>query len=199
MARPSMTARRAHPAWRLLAAAVILVAGAVRPAAAQRAEPVDEYAVKAAFLYNFAKFVEWPPEAFADPTAPVVIGVLGEDPFGTVLDETTSGERAHGREIVIRRLNLDSDLSSVHLLFISASERRRLPDLLRQLDGQRVLTVADMDNFAAAGGIIQLVNQDRRIRFSINVRAAGRANLKISSKLLSLATVVGGVFEPFAP
>jgi hypothetical protein len=152
----------------------------------------SEYQVKAAYLFNFLKFVEFPSESFADPLAPFVIAVVGDDPFGNALPQVITGKTVQGRDLVIRIYRFGDDLRGAHILFISASETKRLPMILSSLRGSSVLTVADTAGFLDAGGIIQFLNEDDRVRFAINVDAAGRAKLKMSSKLLSLAKVVGG-------
>jgi hypothetical protein len=181
---------RSARAGAVVAAAAVAWLGAMAGVAAQSAAPLNEYAVKAAFLYNFAKFIEWPAGAFAAADSPVVIGVLGSDPFGALLDDTTRGERVDGRDIVVERLKWDDDLTRSHILFISPSEQRRLPQLIDRLHRSSVLTVGEDDEFVRHGGIIRFRTDDYRIRFAINVRSAERARLKISSKLLSLATII---------
>ncbi|MGA7792713.1 MAG: YfiR family protein [Candidatus Acidiferrales bacterium] len=155
-------------------------------------DALSEYQVKAAYLFNFLKFVEWPDESFADPLAPIVIGVVGEDPFGNALPQVVIGKTVQGRDLVIRIYHAGEDLRGAHILFISASERKRLPMILSGLRGSSVLTVSDTAGFLDAGGMIQFLNENGRVRFAINVDATGRARLKMSSKLLSLAKVVGG-------
>jgi hypothetical protein len=152
----------------------------------------SEYQVKAAYLFNFLKFVEWPAETFADPLAPIVIGIVGDDPFGNALPQVVIGKTVQGRDLVIRKYRAGEDLRGSHILFISASEKKRLPQLLVSLHGSNALTVADVDGFLEEGGMIQLFSEDNRVRFAINVEATLRAKLKLSSKLLSLARVVGG-------
>jgi hypothetical protein len=155
-------------------------------------DALSEYQVKAAYLFNFLKFVEWPEESFADPLAPIVIGVVGEDPFGSALPQVVTGKTVQGRDLVIRIYHAGEDLRGAHILFISASERKRLPTILSSLRGSSVLTVADTSGFLDSGGMIQFLNENGRVRFAINVDATGRARLKMSSKLLTLAKMVGG-------
>jgi hypothetical protein len=154
-------------------------------------DSLSEYQVKAAYLFNFLKFVEWPEDAFADPLAPIVIGIAGDDPFGNALPQVIAGKTVQGRDLVTRKYRAGEDLRSSHILFVSASEKKRLPQLLASLRGSNVLTVADVDGFLEEGGMIQLFSENNRVRFAINVDAAIRARLKLSSKLLSLAYVVG--------
>jgi hypothetical protein len=162
------------------------------PRASEYAEPT-EYQVKAAFLYNFAKFVEWP-EGRA--RAPFVIGVLGEDPFGEVLDRTISGKTIQSREFAVRRLADTAEAPRVDILFISASEKARLPEVLGRLRGSSVLTVGDTDNFVSRGGMVGFRTKGNVVRFDINLREATRAGLKISSQLLRLAGHVVPVDRP---
>ena len=162
------------------------------PRAARAQETLSEYQVKAAYLFNFLKFVEWPSDAFADPLAPFVIGVVGEDPFGNALPQVILGKTVQGRDLVVHVYRSGDDCRGAQILFISASEKRKLPAIMASLHGASALTVSDVPGFLNAGGIIQFLNENGRIRFAINVDAATRARLKMSSKLLSLAKVIGG-------
>ena len=154
-----------------------------------RGEPAPEYAVKAAFLYNFAKFVEWPADAFAGPGSPIVIWVFGEDPFGDALG-SLKGKTANGRPIVVRYAANLGELERCHLLFVSASSMALLPKILLTTRGWSILTVGDMLGFAQDGGIIKMVKEESRVGIEINLEAAQRSRLKISSKLLALAKIV---------
>jgi hypothetical protein len=149
--------------------------------------PPEEYEVKAAFLYNFAKFVEWPEGTFPDANAPLVIGVLGEDPFGDVLDRTIAGKQVQGRPLRIRRWNKTHDVEGCQILFISSSEQGSMATILDKLRAAPLLTVSDADDFDKRGGIIHFVMQENRVRFEINNHGAQTAGLKISSRLLMLA------------
>jgi hypothetical protein len=151
-----------------------------------------EYQVKAAFLYNFARFVEWPPEAQRDPGAPFLIAVLGHDPFGAVLDETVAGKTVAGRPIKVRRVPRVEDARDAQIVFVSPSERPNLATILKALDRPGVLTVGDTDGFAMRGGAINFTVQARKVRFEINPVVAEQAGLKMSSQLLKLATLVVG-------
>lgn len=154
---------------------------------AAAAEISREYLIKAAFLYNFAKFTEWPAAAFAAADAPLTICVLGEDPFGAALD-AINGKEIRGRTVATRRLSDTTAAAECHVIFISVSEQTRLAGILESLRDRPVLTVADMPEFARTGGIINLkTNNEDRIRFDINVGRAQQAGLRMSSKLLSLA------------
>jgi len=150
-----------------------------------------EYQVKAAFLYNFAKFVEWPAESLPQDTDAVTIGVIGEDPFGAILEDTLDGKTCcHDRRLVARRFRRVEDAASAQILFIGASEESHLPEILSALDGANVLTVSDIDRFADRGGVIGFRREGNKLRFEINTDAAAHAGLTISSQLLKLATRV---------
>ena len=163
----------------------------VRPCAGGPAQRPTEYQVKAAFLYNFAKFTEWPDEVLPGEEEPMVIGVLGEDPFGDTLDETVLGKTVKGRHLRVRRVERISDgLRKCHIVFVSSSETTRLHELFEILRGAPVLLVGDTDGFARAGGMINFVLIQNRIRFEINVDAAEKVGLELSSRLLKLAKIV---------
>jgi hypothetical protein len=153
-------------------------------------KPPSEYELKAAFLYTFAQFTEWPADAFPSPSAPLIIGILGDDPFGRILDDTIKQEPIHGRPTVIRRL-VGESFKSCHLIFVSSSERRQLTQILAEAKGSSILTISEIDRFGYFGGIVTLTMEGPRVRFEINLNAAEQAHLKISSKLLKLARVTG--------
>jgi hypothetical protein len=158
--------------------------------AAETTPGAGEYEVKAAFLYNFTKFTDWPPRVFPSSNAPIVIGILGEDPFGKTIDDVVSGEVVAGHPLFVKRLRADDDLRSCHVLFISRSEKERLPELLRQLKGTPVLTVSEVNGFAEKGGIVNLLLANKTVKMEINPAAAEHAGLQISAKLLKLARLV---------
>jgi hypothetical protein len=153
----------------------------------QTASP-SEYQLKAAFLLNFAKFVEWPPAAFAEATSPMVLGILGENPFGDALEQTIRDKAINNRPLVVKEFRSAAEATNCHILFISASEKARLPGILAALRTASVLTVGETDRFTETGGMINFVRQGNKFRFQINEVPAKSAGLKISSKLLSLAT-----------
>jgi hypothetical protein len=152
---------------------------------------LGEYDVKAAFLFNFAKFVDWPDASFADARRPIVIGALGENPFGDGLDRIVAGQTVKGRTIRIDKYRFGDDLRACHILFISESEQAHVPKILASLQGANVLTVSDIDGFAKGGGVVQFVLEENKVHFVINLDSATRAKLKINSKLLALAQVIG--------
>jgi hypothetical protein len=147
--------------------------------------------VEAVFLFYFSQFVDWPPGAFADPSAPIVIGVLGDDPFGGALDQAVANERVNGRSVVVRRLKSVADTAGCHILYISSSESPQLAQILSALRGRDVLTVSDLDHFVQSGGMIRFVLIDQHVRLVINPQAAQSAGLKLSSKLLQAAAGPG--------
>lgn len=173
-------------AWLVIA----LVAWSTLPVSA--AEPLEEYEIKAAFLYRFAQFVTWPEEAFESQEAPLIVAVGGHDPFGRILERTIAGKTVKGRSIEVRRYKRASDLAACHILFIASEESgaswlqsaRRRPRAMP-------LTVGETDAFWRDGGVIAFTIEQKRIRFAINTGAAEGAGLRISSKLLSLARLVG--------
>lgn len=150
----------------------------------------SEYQLKAVFLFNFVQFVDWPATAAEASPRPLLIGILGDDPFGAFLDETVRGERLGARPIQVRRYRQVTDIEECDILFVSRSERERIPGILSVLQRRPVLTVSDADGFADRGGMIQFITDKNRIRLRINLEAAQAANLTISSKLLRVADVV---------
>ncbi len=155
-----------------------------------RAEPTREFQVKAAFLYNFAQFVEWPPDAFASADSPFVIGVLGMDPFGDFLDELVRGEKVNGRPLEVRRYRWVGEVENCHVLFISGSEGRNVDQIAGALRGRSILSVCDWDGLEDHGAVIRFVMEHSRVRLRINLDAARAAGLTISSKLLRSAEAV---------
>jgi len=179
--------RRTFAAGLLLSA--LLWAGGT-PSRAQ-AEIPREYQIKALFLFNFAQFVQWPPLAFSKPDGPFRIGILGEDPFDDFLDETVKGEKVDGHPLVVERYENPGDVKDCQILFISRSESGHLEDILAGLKDKNILTVGDGEGFLKSGGIIRFVTEENKIHFRINLEAAKRVNLTISSKVLRLAQIVG--------
>jgi hypothetical protein len=150
---------------------------------------LEEYEVKAAFLYNFAKFVEWPADAFSSPGEPLILGIVGTDPFGDALKAIEGGSAA-GRKILVNRFQTIEELGRCHILFISSSAKKNLPEILSLAQKWNVLTVGETRGFAEAGGVINFVLINKKIRFEINVDAAQQAGLKVSSQLLKVAKIV---------
>jgi len=150
-----------------------------------------EYQLKAAYLYHFAQFVDWPPVAFAQPNSPLIIGVLGENPFGKDLPHTVEGKVLSNHPLVVQEYHSLAEMTnSCHILFISSSEKKRLPEIFAALKGTSVLTVSEVDHFTENGGMVNFVLESDRIRFQINETMVEKAGLKMSFKLLSLASKV---------
>lgn len=173
---------------------ILLLCGSIvspTPTGAQSASHIsDEYQVKAAFLFNFAQFVEWPARAFPTSDTPLVIGILGDDPFGDYLDELVKGEKVGGRPVVIRRCDNLPEAGACHILFISRSEHASLKEILHGLKGRSILTISDADSFNRYGGMVRFVMENGKIRLRIQLQSAKDANLTISSKILRPATIV---------
>ena len=150
----------------------------------------SEEEIKAAFLYKFTHFVEWEDGSFRNAAAPYVIGVLGKDPFGKALDETLADKKVNGRGFSIVRAAAPEALKGCHMVYVSPSEKGNRAELLQALNGANLLVVGDSEGFAAAGAAINFVLEDRKVRLEINPAAAGRARLKVSSKLLQLCKIV---------
>jgi hypothetical protein len=146
----------------------------------------EEYQIKAAFIFEFAKFVEWPPAALPKPSSPLIVGVLGENPFHDALEKTIKCKKVDEHPVIFMQFRTATDANNCHILFISRSEKARLPQILKQLNGRNVLTVSEMPGFTKAGGIINFVVNGTNQGFQINNDAANRAGLKISSKLLRM-------------
>jgi hypothetical protein len=156
---------------------------------AQNAKPTD-YEVKAAYLYNFGRFVEWPAKAAEAQTDSFAICVLGQDPFGPVLNTALSKETIAGKSVVVKRLPAPDATMNCRVLFISSSEDNRLKQILISLGGASVLTVSDLPQFTRRGGMVQFVIEGSRVRFEVNLATAERAGLTLSSELLKVATNV---------
>ena len=165
-----------------------LVVLAVSLAAAQSNKPT-EYDVKAAYLFNFAKFVKWPGSAASGrDTFPICI--LGDDPFGQALESTVSGERIDGKPVILRHIMSAGNVLNCRILFVSSSEQKRIPFILSSIGRAPVLTVSDTTGFADHKGMIEFVMDHERVRFQVNLSAAERAGLTLSSNLLKVATSV---------
>ena len=167
---------------RRFGAAIVLM---LASASAQTAN-VPEYQAKAGFLLNIAQFVNWPSQS---SDAPFVIGILGDDPFGSYLDETVRGQKVNNRSLSVQRFRRRVDSRPCTILFISQSERDRVGQILSNLKGRAVLTVSDIDGFTDLGGMIQLFTENNSIRMRINLGAVKASDLRVSSKLLRVAEV----------
>ena len=165
------------------------------PAIRSQPAPPSEYEVKAALLLNFARLTDWPSNAFASPTAPMVVGVLGRDPFGKLLEKTFSGKTVYGRSFVVKRVTADPDLKLCHLLFVPASEKHRERALLDKLKDAPVLTVGEHEDFLDHGGAVQFLLTDNSVRFSVNLHPAKSTRLRIHARVLRHAITVRGKYE----
>jgi hypothetical protein len=153
-------------------------------------DSAGEYELKAAMLYNLTRFVEWPPSAYTDAQAPTVLCLLGRDPFGDSLTKLAFHATASERPVQIRHIANDKEIRGCHVVYISSSERKSIAQIFPTLKGSNVLTVGEMAQFAARGGMIQFSLEEKQVRFEINLAAASEAELKISSRLLVLARIV---------
>jgi hypothetical protein len=147
----------------------------------------SQHEVTAAYLFNFSKYVEWPEGTFTGAADPITICVLGESPLGTLLGDAVKGKRVNGREIAVRETSSISKTAGCHIVFLPSSENGRLAHALDELADRPVLTVSSARSIADRGAVIGLTLEERRIRFEVNLAAAGRAGLKLSSQLLKVA------------
>jgi len=147
-----------------------------------------EYEVKAVFLFNFTQFVQWPANSFPTDQAPLVIGILGEDPFGTYLKETVLGEKVNGHSMIVQQYTNVEEIKTCHILFINLPETR-LEQVVENLKGRNILTVSDAPGFLEHGGMIRFFTRNNKIQLQINLEPSKEANLVISSKLLRLSKI----------
>jgi len=152
--------------------------------------PLPEYQVKAVFLFNFAQFVDWPAKAFPDASAPLIIGVLGDDPFGAYLDELVRNEKIGDRPLIVRRFKRAQEITECHILFVSRTPAGQFDRIAADLRERSVLTVGDTENFSRQGGMVRFATENGKIHLRINVESAKASGLTISSKLLRWATIV---------
>jgi hypothetical protein len=150
---------------------------------------VNEYQVKAFFLSNFTRYVEWPAQSFHSPQDPIVICVLGQNPFAGALEEATRGKLVEGRALLVRQVSEIQPPCRCHVLFVSAPERKRFRSTAGVIKGSGVLTVGEMQGFLGDGGVVNFKVEEGKVRFEINMEAAGEERLHISSKLLRLAQI----------
>jgi len=170
---------------RLLLAVMLLLNSLALPA-----QPAaKEYEVKAAFLFNFTRFVEWPPAAFSSAANPFVIGVLGENPFGTYMESIVEGEKVNGHPVTVAYYKTAAEIKTCHILFVSQGESKKLGLLINDLNSRSILTVSDAGGFLKSGGMIRLFSRDSKIKMEVNVGASKAGNLVISSRLLKLAEI----------
>lgn len=175
-----------RPGW-LLVGALILCPAAV---SAQDQAALPEYTVKAGFIFNFAKYVEWPADAFEKADSPITIGVVGTDPFGDKLENILRNKTIRSRPFVVLRFGEASELQRVHILFIPRTEKDRVREILKQAQAWPVLTVGEDDGFARAGGTTNILIEKEKPKLEVNPEAAEKARLTIDQKLLKVATIV---------
>jgi hypothetical protein len=175
----------------------IVSAAAATSAHAQDTDASSEYLIKAGFIYNFASLVQWPSTSFSQADSPIVIAVLGEERFGTTLDRVLQGKKIAGRSFIVKYFRSTSELvksvgkpKECQILYVSSSAMPHLSEAIQVVRGMPVLTIGEMPGFAKSGGMINLVLEDNRVRFEVNVKAAKDADLNISSRLLALARIV---------
>jgi hypothetical protein len=171
------------------ALALLILCREAAPGAVGQGRPAGEYQVKAVFLYHFAQFVQWPPESFPDKDSPLVLGILGRDPFDSHLEEVVRGETIGSRPLQVARFDRVEQVGNCHLLFISASETPRLEAILAALRNRRILTVGESEGFCRMGGMVAFLTRGGKIRLRINLEALQAAGLAMSSKLLRLAEI----------
>jgi len=152
-------------------------------------KPVPEYQVKAVFLYNFTQFVDWPQDAFESPEAPLVIGVVGGDPFGVYLSDAIISENAGTHPIIVRYFHDKDNIPDCHVLYINTKSPERVKSILHEISGRSILSVNELPGFTRWGGTVRFFNENNRIRLQVNVNAAKAARLTISSKLLNVAQI----------
>jgi hypothetical protein len=148
-----------------------------------------EYQIKAAFIFNFSQFVSWPGDAFPSRETPLVIGVLGRNPFGSYLEETVSGENVSGHPVVVQHYSSTEEIGNCHILFIGYPDLKKAGQAIVALKDRSILTVSDLPGFLSRGGMIRLFTKNNNIRFEINPEPAKAAGLSLSAKLLQLATI----------
>ncbi len=180
-------ALRSRTSCRVLSfiALLILLVGLQQPA--YGANYLPEYKLKAAVLLNIIKFVDWPEAAFSSNDIPLTVGILGIDPFGPFMEEVVNGRKMKGRNVRVKRANDLADLMDCHVLFISDSKKRMLPNILDVVRGQPILIVGDMERFVHLGGMISIVREDDKIQFDVNRAVYKASDLTINAQLLKLA------------
>jgi len=183
--RPLKTALR-----KSLAAILCLWFAAWQAYGAESSAAANEYQVKAVCLYNFTRFTDWPASSFAASNAPIVIGIVGEDPFGKMIDAVVNGEVVRGHPLTVKRLGANESLLGCHIIFFCHSEKKHFQELLKRIRGGSVLSVGEVTGFAEQGGMVNLIVADKTVKVEINQVAAEQAGLQISSKLLKLARIV---------
>jgi preprotein translocase subunit Sec61beta len=170
----------------------VLIAWLAALAPAARGEAPREYQLKAAFIYNFVQFVEWPAGTFADSRTPIVLATVGDDPFQGALDKAVGGKTVSGRSLVVKHFARGTDVQGCQLIFAADGQDEQLSAALQKTGNAPMLTVGESDGFLRAGGMVRFYEEDNRLRFEINPKAASRVGLHISSRLLKLARIYNG-------
>jgi hypothetical protein len=179
-------------AHRATTSALLLVSLAIACTSTARAdESTQEYKVKAAFIVNFARFIEWPSDAFANDDAPIIIATVGTDPFNGALEQAVAGKKIGRRSIEVRHFDSPDKIKDCQILFVPQTDSETTDRILRRTSGMHILSIGDDENFTAAGGAIRFFTADSKMRFEISLTATDRAKLTISSKLLKLARIYG--------
>jgi hypothetical protein len=175
-----------------MAALALLTLLAAAPAHLAAAAAGEEYEVKAAILLNLAKFVNWPPSRVPDPHAPLVVGILAPADVAATVEKAVADKSAGAQAIAVRRLNSPAGAAECHLVFIARTAKRPSQEELAEMARLGVLTVGEQEGFAAGGGVVGLVVKNQRVGMEINMKAAQSGRLKISARVLALATIVDG-------
>lgn len=177
--------------FRIIVVCLICLALAL-PSRTQTAGSSDssEYLIKAGFIYNFSNLMQWPASAFSKSDSPIVIGILGTDTFGGMLDEVLGGKKVNGRSFLVKHLKWGMELKDCNIVFVSPSETAHLEEIFHLLKGLPILTIGETPSFARRGGVINFIVVDDKVRFEVNVEAAKQADINISSRLLALAKIV---------
>jgi prepilin-type processing-associated H-X9-DG protein len=188
-----MFSKNSQSFWRLWRASLILIAclaALALPLIAGDSAAGLEYKVKAGYLFNFSRFVDWPESAFVNKGAPFVFAIAGTDPFSRLLDDALAGKEINGHPVVIRRLGTGANFRDCHIVFVSRSEKARVTEILSNVQGLPILTVGEIDRFCQAGGMVNFNLVDGHVKLDTNPGAVLAAGLKISSKLLSASKTV---------
>ena len=152
--------------------------------------PSREYQLKAVFLFNFTQFVDWPANNFENPGSPIVIGVIGDNPFGAYLAQTVSGEKINGHPLAVQYYKNEEEIKSCHILFVNVTETKKQEQVLEEVQGKNILTVSDHPDFLKEGGMIRFVTNNNKIKLQINMDACKESKMILSSKLLRLAEII---------
>jgi hypothetical protein len=173
--------------WRRLAVVLLLALLALRSGVAHADSSSIERQIKAAYLFKFGSYIDWPPAAFHDPASPLVIGIIGADALADELAQMVPGRTVNGRAVNVRKLRPEDSLAGLNMLFIGDDSSSRLADVLATARGQPLLTVTESREALAAGSMINFVIVDSKVRFEAAPRAAGQGNINISARLLAVA------------